>query len=74
MERKEAVPGMRYIRDFISREQELELVKEINVGKWNTDLKRRTQHFGYRYAYDKNNTLEKEQPIPETFVPVKQLI
>jgi hypothetical protein len=45
--------------EFISKEQEKELMAEINERKWNTSLKRRTQHYGYQYSYDKVNTLEK---------------
>lgn len=70
----EKVEGLTYRTMFISKAMETELIQEINSREWNTTLKRRTQHYGYKYSYDKTNTLELEQPIPLAFEPVKQQI
>lgn len=45
------IQGLIYIPDFISREEELYLIEQADTGIWRTDLKRRVQHFGYRYDY-----------------------
>lgn len=44
-------PGALYLPSFISSEEEEVLVSHLDGGAWNTDLKRRVQHFGYRYDY-----------------------
>jgi alkylated DNA repair dioxygenase AlkB len=46
-----AIAGLNYIRDYITPEQEAELVRQIDLQPWLTDLKRRVQHYGYRYDY-----------------------
>ena len=43
--------GLRYIPDFIKREQHDELLRRIDSEAWLTDLKRRVQHYGYKYNY-----------------------
>lgn len=43
--------GAIYLRSFISSEEEAVLVSHLDGGEWNTNLKRRVQHFGYRYDY-----------------------
>lgn len=44
-------PGAICLPSFISSEEEAVLVSHLDAGAWNTDLKRRVQHFGYRYDY-----------------------
>lgn len=43
--------GGGYIPDFISGDDEKELLGKIGQEKWLMDLKRRVQHYGYRYDY-----------------------
>ena len=45
------VPGLRYVREFITPEDERRLTETIDDGKWRGDLKRRVQHYGWRYDY-----------------------
>ncbi len=45
------VPGLTDIRDFLSETEETYLVKQINQCKWNTELSRRVQHYGWQYDY-----------------------
>ncbi|MES2792295.1 MAG: alpha-ketoglutarate-dependent dioxygenase AlkB [Planctomycetota bacterium] len=45
------VIGLRYIPEFISCEQHDELLRQIDAELWLTDLKRRVQHYGYKYNY-----------------------
>jgi alkylated DNA repair dioxygenase AlkB len=43
--------GAAYMSEFISPAEEHELVALLDAGEWSTELKRRVQHFGYRYDY-----------------------
>lgn len=45
------VPRLTYISNYISLEYEEKLLKLIDIQEWNLDLKRRTQHYGYKYNY-----------------------
>lgn len=40
-----------YIQDYISEREEESLLRCIDDAEWLTDLKRRVQHYGYRYDY-----------------------
>lgn len=45
------IPGLTYIPNFITNEQERELITIIDQQPWSTELKRRVQHYGYKYDY-----------------------
>jgi len=45
------INGLKYISNFISQDNELQLINIINKQLWSLDLKRRTQHYGYKYDY-----------------------
>jgi alkylated DNA repair dioxygenase AlkB len=47
----EPVPGLIYVPEFLSETQERQIVAAIDDGPWRNDLKRRVQHFGWRYDY-----------------------
>ena len=47
----ERVPGLLYVPDFLSETEERHLVAAIDNGPWRHDLKRRVQHYGWRYDY-----------------------
>jgi succinate dehydrogenase flavin-adding protein (antitoxin of CptAB toxin-antitoxin module) len=51
------IPGLIIEEDFISKEEEEELINYIEKEKWNTfkKIKRRVQHYGYEFDYDTNN-------------------
>ncbi len=40
-----------YLRDYLSNNDEKDFLRHIDCGDWITDLKRRVQHYGYRYDY-----------------------
>lgn len=46
-----SIPGLTYVPDYISSESEEELLEAIDSQDWCVDLKRRTQHYGYKYDY-----------------------
>lgn len=47
----ELPPGATYLPDFVGAEEEEDLVRALDAGTWNAELKRRVQHFGYLYDY-----------------------
>ena len=40
-----------YFDGFLSSEDEAFVADRLDAGEWSTELKRRVQHFGYRYDY-----------------------
>ncbi len=58
-------PGLRLLPNFISKEEEMDLLKSINKQSWGTQLSRRVQHYGYRYDYKNKNLAEKLGDLPE---------
>lgn len=49
------ISGLKYIPDFITSQEEQDLLTAINSEKWLADLKRRVQHYGYKYDYNKRS-------------------
>lgn len=47
------IKGLKYIPSFISLEEEIKLIFNVDSQPWLKDLKRRTQHYGYKYDYTK---------------------
>lgn len=45
------ISGLTYIPDFISAQKQDFLLSQIDQQSWLTDLKRRVQHYGYKYDY-----------------------
>lgn len=45
------IPGLLYYPDFLSTDEERELLAHIDSAPWITELKRRVQHYGWRYDY-----------------------
>jgi alkylated DNA repair dioxygenase AlkB len=45
------ISGLTYIPDFISAQEQDFLLLQIDQQSWLTDLKRRVQHYGYKYDY-----------------------
>jgi alkylated DNA repair dioxygenase AlkB len=45
------IPNLTYLPNFISEKEENELVEIIDAQPWLDDLKRRVQHYGYKYDY-----------------------
>ncbi|MEY4902758.1 MAG: hypothetical protein RLZZ292_573 [Bacteroidota bacterium] len=45
------IEGLTYVPNFISSQEEKDLINHIDNEIWLTDLKRRVQHYGYKYDY-----------------------
>lgn len=59
--------GLQVIENFISPEEEKQLTQDILQSPWNDALKRRTQHYGYKYSY-RNRSISKDDylgPLPD---------
>lgn len=44
-------PASRYVPDYVDEAYELALLQSIDNSAWLGDLKRRVQHYGFRYDY-----------------------
>lgn len=55
-----AIPGLRYLRDYISAREEMELAAAIDLEPWNSTWKRRRQLYGWSYGRGD----EPVRPIP----------
>lgn len=47
------INGMQYISNYIGEQEESDLISYIDSREWSNHLKRRTQHYGYKYDYTK---------------------
>lgn len=54
-ERLTTIPGLSYIPGYITSAEENHLLTAIDQQIWMTDLKRRVQHYGYRYDYKRRS-------------------
>ena len=45
------IQGMRFIKEFFSGAEQGFILEEIDKNSWLSDLKRRVQHYGYKYDY-----------------------
>lgn len=68
------IPGLTYIPDFITRDEESALIAEIDAQPWLNDLKRRVQHYGYKYDYKARAVTDDAYlgPLPDWIAPVTQ--
>lgn len=46
-----AVAGLKYVAGFVAEPDEALLLAAVDAEPWLADLKRRVQHYGYRYDY-----------------------
>jgi len=46
-----APKGLKVMCDFITKEEEIRLLEWVELGDWLSDLKRRVQHYGWKYNY-----------------------
>lgn len=51
LEPQARIPGLTYLPDFVTATEEKALLEIIDAQPWLSDLKRRVQHYGYKYDY-----------------------
>ena len=68
------IPDLTYIPDFITQDEESTLIAEIDAEPWLNDLKRRVQHYGYKYDYKARAVTNDAYlgPLPDWITPVVQ--
>jgi alkylated DNA repair dioxygenase AlkB len=61
--------GLIYLENYIQEGEADQLVQEIDAAPWRTDLKRRVQHYGYRYDYKARQARREDYlgPLPDLF-------
>ena len=61
--------GLTYLENYVPEDEADRLVQEIDASPWRTDLKRRVQHYGYRYDYKARQARREDYlgPLPELF-------
>lgn len=50
-EEQPSIAGLKYLPDFIDTDTQASLIAAIDAQPWITELKRRVQHYGWRYDY-----------------------
>ncbi|KAA3639639.1 MAG: alpha-ketoglutarate-dependent dioxygenase AlkB [Bacteroidetes bacterium] len=66
------IKGLRLVEDFITKETQQALIDQIDQGVWLSELKRRVQHYGYKYDYRARaiNESMKVAPLPDWVNPI----
>jgi alkylated DNA repair dioxygenase AlkB len=61
--------GLTYLENYTSDAEADSCVQEIDAAPWRTDLRRRVQHYGYRYDYKSRQARREDYlgPLPELF-------
>lgn len=65
-------PGAFSARDFVSPEIGSRLLAEVDANPWRDDLKRRVQHYGWRYDYRARQVTQDLRlgPLPDWLAPL----
>ena len=63
------ITGLTYVPNFMTPFKENQLIEYIDSREWDTTLRRRTQHYGYKYLYKTDKKQDNEVPV----VPKKLL-
>src|ERR1700682_960292 len=45
------VPGLVYFRELLNPAEQSRILADVDSRPWQNDLKRRVQHYGYKYDY-----------------------
>jgi alkylated DNA repair dioxygenase AlkB len=70
------IPGLSYLDNFIDQQCHDTLLQDIDNQNWLEDLKRRVQHYGYKYDY-KSRRIDQSMrlgALPDWVMPVVQLL
>lgn len=69
-----AIEGLYYLPNFVTAEEKIRLTEKIDQCPWLNDLKRRVQHYGYKYDYRARGVSKDAYigPLPEWLERVAQ--
>lgn len=56
--------GLIIIPDWVSQFEETAIMNEIDANPWDTTIKRRVQHYGYRFEYSRLDVDNASEPTP----------
>lgn len=61
------ISGLTYVPEFITEKEQESIIETVDSVPWLSDLKRRTQHYGYKYDYTKKKIDDSLYlgPLPE---------
>ncbi|KAF9578380.1 hypothetical protein BGW38_005851 [Lunasporangiospora selenospora] len=69
-----AVPGLTLLSDFITEDEESQLIQQLDEGAWagrgiepNPEMKRRHQHFGGVFSYRLRRVVGEMEKLPSMF-------
>ena len=68
------IPGLQYLPNFITTKEERALIEAIDQQPWLNDLKRRVQHYGYKYDYKARAVTADSYlgSLPDWLMPITQ--
>ena len=67
------LPGLTYLPNYIDASTEAALIHILDAQPWISDLKRRVQHYGYRYHYKTGYSTDTVLgPLPDWLMPYCQ--
>lgn len=71
-----AIPGIYLVHDFITAEEEQELLAAVDCRPWKNLSKRRVQHYGYEFLYETRNIDSKQflGQLPSFVYPIIEKI
>ena len=67
-----SIIGLKYIPNYLDRSEQKQLIETIDRQPWLTDLKRRVQHYGYKYGYKSYDIHQKTDTIPDFILPLQK--
>lgn len=69
-------PGGRVVRNFVSEHEAQRLLVAIDASDWRADLKRRVQHYGWRYDYRERRVTDDMRlgPLPDWLLSATEAV
>lgn len=68
------IPGFSLRLDYVSPEQETELIARVDEGPWETDWRRRIQQYGLGYASGQGKQATWIRDLPDWLIPLAQRV
>ena len=53
------IPNLQFVENYLTEAEHNMLIEEIDKNEWSNELRRRVQHYGYKYDYKDRNINEK---------------
>jgi len=69
-----AIPGFCLRENYITADQEKELIQRIETGPWQSDYRRRIQQYGLGYAGERGGTPTWVRDFPDWLLPLAERV